>query len=35
MTDTINYQAPKPQFDVGRVINRTFGAIKITLSASF
>jgi len=28
MTDTINYQAPKPQFDVGRVINRTFGAIK-------
>lgn len=28
MTDTINYQAPKPQFDVGRVINRTFAAIK-------
>jgi len=28
MTNTINYQAPKPQFDVGRVINRTFGAIK-------
>lgn len=28
MTDTINYAAPKPQFDIGRVINRTFGAIK-------
>lgn len=28
MTDTINYQTPKPQFDVGRVINRTFAAIK-------
>ena len=28
MIDTINYQAPKPQFDVGRVINRTFAAIK-------
>ena len=28
MTNTINYQAPKPQFDIGRVINRTFGAIK-------
>ena len=28
MSDTINYQAPNPQFDVGRVINRTFAAIK-------
>lgn len=28
MSDTINYQAPKPQFDVGRVINRTFAAIR-------
>lgn len=28
MSDTINYQTPKPQFDMGRVINRTFGAIK-------
>jgi len=28
MTDTINYQEPKPQFDIGRVINRTFAAIK-------
>lgn len=28
MNDTINYQAPMPQFDIGRVINRTFGAIK-------
>ena len=28
MADTYNYPAPKPQFDVGRVINRTFGAIK-------
>lgn len=28
MSDTINYQAPKPQFDFGRVINRTFAAIK-------
>jgi len=28
MADTINYQSPKPQFDIGRVINRTFGVIK-------
>ena len=28
MADTYNFQAPKPQFDIGRVINRTFGAIK-------
>lgn len=28
MSDTINYQTPKPQFDIGRVINRTFAAIK-------
>lgn len=28
MTDTVNYQNPKPQFDIGRVFNRTFGAIK-------
>jgi len=28
MSDTINYQNPKPEFDVGRVINRTFAAIK-------
>jgi len=28
VSDTINYQTPKPQFDMGRVINRTFAAIK-------
>ena len=28
MADTYNYPAPKPEFDMGRVINRTFGAIK-------
>jgi len=28
MSDTINYQTPKPQFAVGRVINRTFAAIR-------
>lgn len=28
MSDTINYKTPKPQFDIGRVINRTFAAIK-------
>jgi len=31
MTDTINYQNPKPAFDIGRVLNRTFGAIKNNL----
>ncbi len=35
MTDTINYQTPKPQFDVGRVINRTFGAIKNNFGSFF
>lgn len=28
MADTFNYQNPKPAFDIGRVINRTFTAIK-------
>jgi len=28
MNDTVTPQVRKPQFDVGRVINRTFGAIK-------
>ena len=31
MNDTINYQSPKPAFDIGRVLNRTFGAIKNNL----
>lgn len=28
MADTYTYENPKPQFDIGRVINRTFAAIK-------
>ncbi len=28
MAETFDYQAQKPQFDIGRVINRTFRAVK-------
>ena len=35
MADTIQYGSPKPQFDIGRVINRTFGAIKNNFGSFF
>ncbi len=35
MTDTINYASPKPEFDIGRVINRAFAAIKNNFATFF
>jgi hypothetical protein len=35
MTDTINYATPKPEFDIGRVVNRTFAAIKNNFATFF